>query len=126
MAVRTLDYSALTGPVTRADIGAWRAQARAAGLPWASGTFSVGSVVGVGFAAVIFVFVFGGVLTSFFTEGIRSGDPFGVLFPSMFIVVIAVVTIGAVRRRVTGGGCGGQWCRVGKFARAKRSSVQPE
>jgi len=125
MAVRTLDYSALTGPVTRAHITAWRTQARAAGLPWASGTFSVGSVVGVGFAAVIFVFVFGGVLTSFFTEGIRSGDPFGVLFPSIFIVVIAVITIGAVRKRVTGGGRWEQWFRLNRFAAANGMRFQP-
>jgi len=125
MAVRTLDYSALTGPVTRADIAVWRAQARAAGKSWASGTLSVGSLIAVGFAAAIFVFVFRGVLTSFFTGGIRSGDPLGVLFPSMFIVVIAVVAIGAVRSRVTRGSRWEQWYRLSQFAAANGIRFEP-
>ena len=125
MAVRTLDYSALTDPVARADVAVWRAQARAAGLPWASGTLSVGSVIGVGFAAVIFAFVFGGVFASFVTEGIRNGNPIDLVFPSIFIVVIAVVTIGAVRGRVTRGGRWEQWYRLTRFAAVNGMTFRP-
>ena len=85
MPVRQLDYSALTEPVQRADIAAWRAQARASGAVWARGTLSVGSAVGAGLFALVFVFVFGGLFTSFVTEGIRNGNPIGVVFPSIFI-----------------------------------------
>jgi len=125
MAVRTLDYSALTDPVARADIAAWRAQARASGLSWARGALSVGTAVGVGLAALAFVFVFGGVIASFVTEGISNGNPVGVLFPSIVIVVIAAVTIGAVRARVTRGGRWERWYRLFHFADANGMSFRP-
>ncbi|MEO6532075.1 MAG: hypothetical protein ABIO06_00720 [Pseudolysinimonas sp.] len=125
MAVRTLDYSALTAPVSRADIAAWRAQARASGLPWARDAMSVGSIVGVGLFVLIFFFVFGGVFTSFVTEGIRNGNVVGVIFPSIFVVVIAFVTIGAVRTRVTRGGKWEQWFRLDRFATANGMLFRP-
>lgn len=125
MAVRSLDYSALTDPVARADIVAWRARARDAGLPWARGTLSIGSAVASGLIVLIFVFVFGGALTSFFTDGIRTGNPIGVLFPSIFVVVIAAVTIGAVRARFAHGGRWEQWYRLSRFAAANGMRFQP-
>jgi len=125
MAVRTLDYSALTDPVARADVVAWRAQARASGMPWAVGTLSVGGVIGAGLFAVIFVFVFGGVFASFVTEGIRNGNPVDLLFPSIIVVVIAAVTIGAVRARVTRGGRWEQWYRLSRFATANGMTFRP-
>ena len=125
MPVRTLDYSALTEPVARADIAAWRAQARASGAPWSRSTLSVGSAVGAGLFALIFIFVFGGALTSFVTEGIRNGNPIGVIFPSIFVVVIAFVTIGAVRARITRGGRWEQWFRLDRFAHANGMTFRP-
>ena len=125
MAVRTLDYSALTEPVARADLAAWRAQARASGQPWANNTLALGSAIGIGLFVAIFVFVFGGVLASLFTEGIQTGDPIGVLFPSIFVVVIAAVTISAVRSRLTNGSRWEQWYRLDRFARANGMRFQP-
>jgi hypothetical protein len=125
MAVRTLDYSALTEPVTRADVAAWRSQARTSGQAWARSSLAVGSAIGAGLFAVIFIFVFGGVLASFVTEGIQNGNPIGLVFPSIVIVVIAVVTIGAVRSRITGGGRWQQWYRLDRFARANGMRFQP-
>lgn len=125
MAVRTLDYSALTDPVARADVVAWRARVRASGLPWARGTLSAGSVIGVGLGVLVFVFVFGGVLTSFVTDGIGSGNPAGVVFPLVLIVVIALVAIRAVRARVAHGGRWEQWFRLNNFAGANGMSFRP-
>ena len=125
MPVRELDYSALTEPVQRADIAAWRAQARASGLPWARGTLSVGSALSVGLIAAIFVFVFGGLLTSFVSEGVRNGNPIGVVFPSIFILLIVFVIIGTVRARVTRGGRWEQWFRLDRFARANGMTFRP-
>jgi hypothetical protein len=125
MAVRTLDYSALTDPVARADVVAWRARARAFGFAWARGTLAVGSVVGVGLFAVIFVFVFGGVFASFVSESLANGTPVDLLFPSIIVVVIAAVTIGAVRARVTRGSRWEQWYRLDRFATANGMSFRP-
>jgi hypothetical protein len=125
MAVRVLDYSALTEPVSRADIAAWRAQARASGAGWARGTLSVGGVIGVGAFVVIFVFVFGGVLASVVTQSINNGNVVGVLLPGIFVVVIALVTIGAVRARVTRGGRWEQWYRLDRFASANGLTFRP-
>jgi hypothetical protein len=125
MAVRTLDYSALTEPVTRADVAAWRAQGRASRQAWAHSSFGLGSAIGAVLFGVIFLFVFGGVLTSLVTEGIRNGNPIGVVFPSIFVVVIAAVTIGAVRSRLTAGSGWQQWYRLDRFARANGMRFQP-
>jgi len=125
MAVRSLDYSALTDPVARADLVSWRSQARAAGLPWARSTLSIGSVVAIGFCALLFVFVFGGAFSSFITDGIQNGKPIDVLFPSLFVLVIVAVTIWAVRAR---GGRGGSWergYRLYRFAAANGMRFQP-
>lgn len=125
MAVRTLDYSALTDPVARADVVAWRAQARGSGLPWARTTLSAGSLIGVGLGVLVFVFVFGGVLVSSVTDGISNGNPAAVVLPSVFLVVIAVVAITAVRAQGAHGGRWERWYRLSNFARANGMSFRP-
>ena len=122
---RTLDYSALTAPVTRAQVSAWRAQARAAGLPWAFTSLSVGTAVGLGTFVVAMVFLFGGVLASVVTESIQRGNVVGIVFPSIFVVVIALVTIGAVRARLTHGSQWEQWYRLTGFAQANGMMFRP-
>ncbi|MEO6115424.1 MAG: hypothetical protein ABIP33_03480 [Pseudolysinimonas sp.] len=125
MAVRALDYSALTEPVSRADIAAWRDQARASGFAPRLSMNTVGTVIGVGAAVLIFIFVFVGVLTSFVTAGVRTGNPIGVVFPSIFLVAIVAVTIGAVRKGVTRGGRWERWLRLDHFARANAMTFRP-
>ncbi|HEU0206579.1 MAG TPA: hypothetical protein VFQ74_07805 [Pseudolysinimonas sp.] len=125
MAVRSLDYSALTDPVARADIVAWRAQARAAGQPWARSTLSIGSVITLGFCALLFVFVFGGAFSSFITDGIQNGKPIGVLFASLFVLVIAAGAIWAVRASGGRGGRWERWYRLSRFAAANGMRFQP-
>lgn len=125
MAVRSLDYSALTDPVARADLVAWRSHVRAAGLPWARSSLSVGAVVAIGFCALLFVFVFGGAFASFIADGIQNGKPIGVLFPSLFVLVIAAVAIGAVRARGGRGGRWQRWYRLYRFAAANGMRFQP-
>lgn len=125
MAVRTLDYSALTEPVVRTDLAAWRARARASGQPWATTTLALGSAIGAAAFALFFVFLFGGMLASFVTEGIQNGDPIGVLLPMLFIGGVAVVVIAALRTRLTHGSRWEQWYRLDRFARANGMRFQP-
>ena len=125
MAVRTLDYSALTAPVSRTTVTAWRAQARASGLPWATTTLSASTIVGLVTLVVSFVFIFGGLLASVLTESIQRGNAIGVIFPSIFVVVIALVTIGAIRARTTHGGQWERWYRLAAFAQANGLMFRP-
>ncbi len=125
MPVRVLDYSALTEPVLRADIAAWRAQARASGAGWARSSTPIASLIGVAVLVVAFIFIFGGVLTSFITEGVRNGNVVGIAFPTIFVVVIVLVAIAAVRARFAHGGRWEQWLRLDRFARANGMSFTP-
>jgi len=123
MAVRTLDYSALTDPVARADVAAWRARARAAGWSWASrGPQSIGSVVAIGFFALIFVFVFGGVFASFVADAFATSRPADLVLPSIIVIVVAVVAVVTVRSQA---GRFEHWYRLDGFARANGLSFRP-
>lgn len=125
MAVRTLDFSALTDPVSRVEVRAWRAQARALGLPWAHSTFPIGTVIGAAAFAVIFAFVFGGALISFVVAGAHDGDLFGVVFPLVFMLAVALAIFFAVRARYRPGGTWQQWFRLDRFARANGMTFRP-
>jgi hypothetical protein len=125
MPVRVLDYSALTEPVSRTDVAAWRAQARASGAPWASSTSSVGAVIIVVAVGVVFAFSFGGALSAFVSEGIRAGNLVGVVFPAIIILVIALAGFGALRSRLTHGSRWEQWLRLSRFAGANRMTFTP-
>jgi len=123
MPVRTLDYSALTAPVARADVAAWRARARASGRPWASrGVFSLGSLIGIGLFALIFLFVFGGVFASFVVDAVLDRQPIELVLPSIIVIVIAVVTLVAARSQA---GRWQRWFRLDRFAAANGLSFRP-
>lgn len=125
MAARTLDYSALTEPVSPAEVRAWRTQARASGLPWARSTFPIATVVAAVAFALVFAFVFGGALISFVVEGVHDGDLFAVVFPLVFIAAVALAVIFAVRARYRPGGNWQQWFRLDRFARANGMRFRP-
>ncbi len=123
MPVRTLDYSALIDPVARADVAAWRARARASGWSWASrGPLSAGSLVGIGFFALIFIFVFGGVFASLVADAFTNGKPVDLLFPSIIVIVIATVAVVTVRSQL---GRFQRWFRLDHFAAANGMSFRP-
>jgi len=123
MPVRTLDYSALTDPVARADVAAWRSRARASGWAWASrGPLSAASLVAIALFALIFIFVFGGVFASFVADAFVNGDPVDLVFPSIIVIVVAAVTIGAVRSQA---GRWQRWFRLDRFADANGMSFRP-
>jgi len=125
MPVRVLDYSALTEPVTRAEVAAWRTRARASGAVWASTSSSVVGLISVGLFAVVFVFLFGGVLMSLLSEGIRNGNVFGVALPTIFVITVVLLVIAGVRSRLGGGSRWMRWLRLDRFAQANGLSFRP-
>jgi len=85
MAVRVVDYSPLTAPVSASDVATWRAQSGAAGAVGAGITAGmVHMVVGaaIGFATVIFLF--GNLTVTFGT--VSTGNSIGV---GVFLLVLA-------------------------------------
>ena len=108
--MKPIDYSALTEPVTTAQVADFRRQARASGL--VSGAVNVQTVLTAVFLVVfgvIFLAVFGGVFVSLFAGGIGGGDPFGLVFPLVFVAIFAVVVVAFVRGVR---GAGGRWQRM--------------
>ena len=125
MPVRVLDYSALTEPVARADLSVWRRQARASGAPWARSATPIGAIIAAAVFAVVFVFVFGGVVSSFIRRGIGDGDLVGLLLPAIFLLVVVLIAVAVVRGRLTRGSVWEQWLRLDRFARANGMSFTP-
>ncbi len=126
MAVRVVDYSALTAPIAPADVAAWRAQAKASGAPWASPSPNViASIVALSVFAVFFVFSFGGLLLAGLTAGMNSANAAGLVVPVILIgLVIAVVAIAAAGR-LRRGGKWARWLRIARFAQANGMTFSP-
>ncbi|MEP6842268.1 MAG: hypothetical protein ABJA11_02020 [Pseudolysinimonas sp.] len=125
MPVRILDYSALTEPVSRADIAAWRTQARASGAQWASNASSIGAIIVAAVVGLFVIFMLGGVLASFLTEGIRNGNAIGIVFPGVFVAVFVAIAIGPLRARFAHGGRWEKWFRLDRFAGANQMTFRP-
>jgi hypothetical protein len=109
-AVTPINYSALTEPITSAQVADFRRQARASGL--VSSAVNVQTVVTAAFLVLFglfFVVVFGGVFGSLFARGIGGGDPLGLVFPVVFVGVFALVVVAFVRGIR---GAGGRWQRM--------------
>jgi hypothetical protein len=124
MAVRVLDYSALTEPVARADVAAWRTRVRASGAPWARTATSTGWVIAAVVVGLILLLSFGSVLGQMFRQAISAGSVRGLLFPTAFLVVIVIVGVTVWRRRASRGGWD-QWYRLTRFAEANGMSFTP-
>ncbi|MEP6478033.1 MAG: hypothetical protein ABJB03_01475 [Rhodoglobus sp.] len=122
-ATRTIDYSALTAPVSREEAKMFRAQARM--QPAYASTSNVGAVIVVAVVASFFLFAFIGIASSFaqlITDLAQRGGGAG-LIPAIVIPLIigaALVLTGiGVFRSVTGGsGRWANWLRMTRFAAA--------
>jgi hypothetical protein len=121
MAVRVVDYSPLTAPVSPQDVAAWRAQAKASGAPWAGVNASVIATIVVG-AVVVLITVnitFGIAVAG---AGAGTGSTFTV---PLILAVIAVLVIIAVRASRRGGGKWVRWVRLSRFAQANGMTFSP-
>ena len=115
-----INYSALTRPITSADVRAFRAQIRAeqradpsirSGLTTATSVFTIiFLVVFVG----IFGFVFIGAIAGIATDGSNGGAGAWILFA--FVAVFLAVAILLVVRHFGSGGSWAKWMRLSQFA----------
>jgi hypothetical protein len=126
MAVRVVDYSALTAPLQPGEVQAFRAAARSSGAPWASVSLNnIVAVVFLGFFALIFFFVFGGVALSFVSAGLQNGNPIGIGLPLVILIAAVAVGVSVARTNLKGGGKWGRWMRLDRFARMNGMSFTP-
>ena len=123
-----IDYSALTAPVTRQEIRAFRAQTRAAqrsdpsirtGLTTVT---SVITIIALGVFGLVFLTTIGSAIGSANSGGSDGGSGIGVAIALMLVfgIVIAVV----LRSTFGSGGRWAEWMRLTRFATANGFSFQ--
>lgn len=116
----TADFSALTKPITAAEVAAFRREVRASGAPWGRNpaTVVVWTVLGLLLGIFVIVFVVGPVLAS-----LTSSSPWsGAVFLALALGGIAVaVTLAVLASRTKWGG----WMRLDRFARANTLAFTP-
>jgi len=127
--IRTIDYSALTGPVAAADVTAFKAAAKL--RPNYTGTSPVGQII----AVVVVTFMLGIFLLSFlgvgasFIVSIGDGSPAVTLVVVIFVAIflgVAGLIVWAIIRSITGGGGRWErWLRLDRFATANGLVFSP-
>jgi len=119
---RTVDYTALTAPVTKQEVKAFKAEMRASGVSWGSGAVIKGLAVGCAFIVLAAIAVT--TLTSFVSMSSRAmadgGSPatlLSIVVPLAFIVgLVAVASVGL--RSALGMRSWEKWMRLSRFAAA--------
>ena len=126
---RVIDYSALTYPVPKEQVAAFKAASKTAGKPWA--VVSVGTIVGLVLAGIVVVFMivtFAGTAISISVSSMSDGgDPIGFLgsiFPALFIGLIVFAAIVVVGRLLNGRNWE-TWYRLETFANANGMIFSP-
>ena len=129
---RTIDYGALTEPVTREEVAAFKAQSRADGVSW--GRANPGQIVMV--VALVFVFGFvvltlaGGLVSAVISGlagGVTPSSLVGIALPLVFVLGIVGFGVFALRRGL-GNSSWETWLRLTRFAAANQmlfSAAQP-
>lgn len=126
---RIVDYNALTVPVTKDQIAAFRAEAKAAGKPWASGDLvrvivAIGALVVIGGMIVVFALAFMALAGASMASEPNPIALIGVIFPAMFLAAFAaIIIVGA--RRVLSGKNWEIWYRLDRFATANGMLFSP-
>ena len=115
-----IDYSALTAPVTRGDVRAFRARIKAeqradpnvrTGLTTATG---VVAIVGLVFFAIVFVFILIAVIGALASGG-SAND---VIVPLVFVIGFGALAVALIVRHFGSGGSWAKWMRLSRFAAA--------
>jgi hypothetical protein len=117
-----IDYSALTEPITSAQVRAFRAQIRAAQR--ADPTIRTGLTTATGVFVIVFLVLFVGIFgTLLFATlkalvvndmGVGSGSV--VLLPFLAVVIVSIVFL--IKRHFGSGGSWAKWMRLSQFAAA--------
>ena len=114
----TRDFSALTTPVSKAEVSEFRRRSKAAGRFGGSSSASVLALI-VGIFVLVMFFVVGSIVITVFMSVARAtdGPPFTMAFiVIVFVGVLAVFVSGLLRRR--GSGVWTQRLRLSRFADA--------
>jgi hypothetical protein len=116
-----VDYSALTAPITDAEVRAFRAQVRAAQR--ADPKVATSIVTATGIFAIIFIIAIGAifitVFTSIISQIVEAGVPgLGAIVPFCFITLFIGLGIFILVRHFGSGGEWAKWMRLTRFAQA--------
>jgi hypothetical protein len=119
MAVRVVDYSPLTAPVSPQDVVAFRRQAKASGASWAALNVAVvTTVIAGGFIGVLSLVLVLGLVAS-------GSDPTSAITSLLILLVIAAGVAAAVWASRRGGGKWGRRLRLTRFAQANGMTFSP-
>ena len=126
MTSRVIDYSPLLTNPTPQEVTAYRKQARASGVGWAS--VPVGQIVLTIVVIVVFVSIalpmFVG-MGSMVIGGIRNGSPISAFFVLFFVLTAGLVAYAVFRGILANAGRWGRWLKLDRFARANGFVFSP-
>ncbi len=124
--MRTIDYSALSSPVTKQDVAAYRAEL-ARSKPGATSGNVVGAVVIIVMLVVfgaMFLAIIGPIVLSVSQSGGTSGSlVLALVVPFLFLAIIVAVIVVLVR--YFGGQRFERWVRLDRFAKANGLTFSP-
>lgn len=128
MPTTTTDYAALTAPISRAELRAFKAELKASGR--APGGTTSSTVIGIvalvvlgtpflGFAIYWMVSIADDVISS------RTSSPLPIVFPIVFFAMATIILVTSIRTLAGGGGKWRRWYRLDRFARSNRLTFAP-
>jgi hypothetical protein len=127
MATSTIDFSALQTPMPDAEVQAWKAQAKANGMSWA--TWNPANIVGMVLIVPVVLAFAGAIIgiTVFATAASGTSDsPLSSVIPMVFgFGLLAVVGFLVVRGVGAFGRRWNLWARMDKFAHANGMTFSP-
>ncbi len=122
----TLDFSAFSAPVTKAEVDAWRNAAKAARAPWAVANIGVIIVVVVLVPIVLSIVVIPmAMIGALFASTDSGGGGVGVVAALSTFLVAALITIPVLISRFARSGRWERWLRIDRFARANGLVFSP-
>lgn len=121
-----IDYSAFSAPVTKAEVDAWRAAAKAAGAPWARANIGVVVVVAV-FAPIVLALIVVPItaiasLLSAREQGTAASGLIGVVLFSIVAGLTALIVFASRGARASRWE---RWLRLDRFSRANGLVFSP-
>ena len=127
MTTMTVDYSALTTRLSKAEVAAYRAQSKASRAPWAS--LTPGTTVFLVFLSsvgVILLLVFAGFAVAGVVSVVRGSGNLSLLVPGVLVLIVAALAVAGARRAIKlGNGPWARRARIARFARANGMRYSP-
>lgn len=121
----TLDFSAFSAPVSKAEVDAWRAAAKAARAPWAVANIGVIIALVVLVPILLSIIVIPVAMVGALFASTDSGGGVGVVAAMLIFLSAAVITIPLLISRFSRSGRWERWLRIDRFARANGLVFSP-